>query len=108
MDNRITDFINNVKDDSGKLLKKELGDFLGWAIDETDLLAKEQKIELEKYMLQLSLGEITAKDLQMYMRSFQRQVKAKLLEAEITKDAAAQRLVNGIQDLIVGNLLKFL
>ncbi|GEM_PF-5298903 len=108
MDKRITEYISNVKDDSGNLLKKEIGEFLGWAIDETDLLAKEQKVELEKYMLQLSLGEITPKDLLFYMRSFQRQVKAKLLEAEISKDAATQRLINGIQDILIGNLLKFL
>ncbi len=108
MDKRITDFIANVKDDSGKLLKQEIGAFLGWAIDETNLLAKEQKAELENYMLQLAMGEITPKDLQMYMRSFQRQVKAKLLETEISKDAAGQRLINGIQDLVIGNLLTFL
>ena len=79
MDKRITDFVTNIKDDTGSLLKNEIGTFLGWAIDETDLLAKEQKEEFEKYMLQLSLGEITPKDLQMYMRSFQRQVQAELL-----------------------------
>lgn len=108
MDKLLEQFVSNIKDEAGTLARSEILEFLRWNAAEADEFTKQLKQDVDRYMLQLAAGQITKRDLEMYLRSHQRQAEAHLLVAGVVRKAMTQRLVNGIKDLLIGNLLKFL
>lgn len=104
----VEDFLTIVGKGASGLAKDEILNFFNWAADEGNEFTKKQKAKLNRYILQLAAGEITAKQFRSNIDDLKTLTEMQILKMKIAEKAAAQRLVDGIQNLIIDNLLKFL
>jgi hypothetical protein len=100
------EFIDNLKDDSGKLAKNELKGLIKSAKDDSEEFLKEQGKKMERYLGQLANGEITKDQLEGYVLNIKDITEMKALQMSVAAKARAQRLATGITNLIVDGLLK--
>jgi hypothetical protein len=99
------DFISGLKDNSGKLAKDELKSLITWAVNEDVDFIKKQGEDLERYLTQLANGQITKQQFDGYIRDMKRLARMEALQGSVAAKAAAQRLADGIQSLIIDGLL---
>jgi hypothetical protein len=99
------DFIDGIKDQTGALAKGELKNLVTWARTEQEAFIKKQAVDLERYLTELANAEITKKQFEGYMRDMKRLTRLQALQMSVAGKAAAQRLVEGIQKLIIDGLL---
>src|SRR3990172_5304794 len=97
----VEDFLTTVGKGASGLAKDEILSFFNWAVDEGDEFTKKQKVKLNRYILKLAAGEITAKQFQSNIEDLKTLTEMQLLKMQIAQKAAAQRLVDGIQNLII-------
>ena len=105
MDRSWEDFINGLKDNSGKLAKDELKSLITWAASEDVDFIREQGEDLERYLTQLANGQITKQQFDGYVRDMRRLARMEALQGSVAAKAAAQRLADGIQSLIIDGLI---
>lgn len=106
MDTRINEFVDGIKDESFVLIKGEFKAFLGGLKERTDEFSQKNKAKIEKYMLQLALGQITKQQFQDAMEDIK---QLALMESNLEKvatKAAAQRIHEGVNSLVINGLLK--
>lgn len=94
------------KDEAAKLLKEEIRGFIAFAKSQADAQAQQIGNDLERYLTQLALGEITTKDLEMYVRDMERLARMKARKAKVAAKAGWQRITDSLSKLIIGDLLK--
>lgn len=104
----LEDFLNTVGKGASGLAKEEILNFFNWAADDGNEFTKKQKVKLNRYILELATGEITAKQFQSNIDDIKTLIEMQILKMQIGEKAVAQRIVDGIQNLIIDNLLKFL
>ena len=105
MGSKWEDFIDNLRDEAGKLAKDELKDLIKTAKDESEDFIKEQGQKLEIYLTQLASGQITKNQFEGYVLDIKELTEMKALQMSVAAKASAQRMVNGITDLIIDGLL---
>lgn len=106
--NDIERFLTNVGKGTSSLAKDEILSFYNWTVDQGGEFTKKQKAKVDRYLLQLALQEITKQEFVGYIADIKTLAEMELLKMEVAQKAAAQRLISGIQDLLIGNLLKLL
>ncbi len=104
----IEDFLESVGKGVTGLAKDEILNFFNWSADEGNEFVQKQKVKLNRYMLKLAAGEITVKQFKSNIDDIKMLTEMQILKMQIAEKAAAQRIVDGIQNLIIDNLLKFL
>lgn len=102
------DFIDNLKDDAGKLAKDELKDLIMTAKDNSEGFIKRQGEKLELYLNQLATEQITKEQFEGYVRDIKDLTEMQALKMSVSAKASAQRLVNGIINLIIDGLLSLI
>lgn len=99
------DFINNLKDEAGKLAKDELKDLINTAKTDSEDFIKRQGVKLERYLSQLAKDEITKDQFEGYVIDIRDLTEMQALKMRVVAKAHAQRLANGIENLIIDGLL---
>ena len=107
--NDMEKFLTETGKGAAGLAKDQILDFFHWGAEEGDAFTQKQKAKLNKYMMQLVDREISPKEFKENIEDiFNTLAEMERLKMTVAQKAAVQRIVEGIQDLIVGNLLKFL
>lgn len=106
MDPRIDEFVDGIKNGSFALVRGELKGFLGGFEDRTDEFSQKQKGKIEKYLLQLALGQITKQQCQDAMVDIQDLAIMEVRLEKVTTKAAAQRIQEGVTNLVINGLIK--
>ena len=101
-------FIDSLKDETGLLAKTELKALISGAKTDSDEFIKKQGIKLERYLNQLASGKITEEQFQGYMEDIRDLTEMQSLKMRVSAKASAQRLVTGIEDLIINGLMRLL
>jgi hypothetical protein len=100
------DFIDNLKDEAGILAKKELKDLINSAREDGEDFIKEQGENMKKYLTQLANNEITKDQFEGYVLSLKDLTEMEALKMLVDSKARAQRLANGVTDLVINGVLK--
>ena len=101
-------FLSTFKDDAGNLVKDELIGLVENSTSDANDFVQKQGKKLEKYLNQLASSEITPEEFGGYMKHLERLTRMQALKLETAAKASAQRLADGIQDLVLGKLLSLL
>ena len=102
------DFIDNLRDEAGKLAKDELKDLVKTAKEDSEEFIRRQGEKLELYLNQLARGEITKEQFEGYILDIRDLSEMKVLEMSVEAKAKAQRLAMGIVNLILNGLISLL
>ena len=108
MDRRIEVFLKSLGKEGAALVKDEVQTFFQESVADGDDFTKQLKLDIEQYTLQLALSDITKSDYEMYLRSQARQMRSHLIGIEVSKRATAQRVLDGLQDLLLAKLIPLL
>lgn len=98
-------FIDNLKDDVGKLAKDELKVLVKATKNNSEGFIKKQGEKLERYLDQLATGEITKDQFKEYVEDIRDLTEIQKLKMSVAAKASAQRLADGITSLIIDGLL---
>ena len=77
------DFIDNLRDEAGKLAKDELKDLVKTAKEDSEEFIRRQGEKLELYLNQLAMGEITKEQFKGYILDIKDLIRLKKLEIEV-------------------------
>ena len=108
MSSKWEDFIDNLRDESSKLAKDEMKDLVKNAKGDSEQFIKRQGEKLELYLNQLAMGEITKEQFEGYILDIKDLTELKALDMLADAKARAQRLINGIINLIINGLVSLL
>lgn len=98
-------FIDNLKDDTGKLAKDELKALVKTTKNDSEAFIKKQGEKLERYLDQLATGAITKEQFKEYVEDIKNLTEMEKLKMSVAAKASAQRLADGIASLIIDGLL---
>ena len=101
-------FLDELKDEAGTLAKEELKDLLLKSLTDSNEFLKKQAVKVERYLNQLAAGEITKEQFEGYMKDIESLTRMQALKLTVEAKARAQRLADGIQNLILDKMLKLL
>lgn len=101
-------FLEELKDEAGALAKDELKDLLLTSLDDSNEFVKKQALKMEQYLNQLALGEISKEEFEGYLRDIESLTRLQAAEMEVAAKARAQRLADGIQNLILNKFLNLI
>lgn len=101
-------FIRNILAESGNLVKDEIIDLVNGAIADDEEFIRAIGLRMESYLGQLALGKITKEEFEMYMVDIADLAKMQGLKMEAEVRVRSQRIADGIRDLILGQLLRYL
>ncbi len=97
-------FIDNIVDESGKLAKDELKQLISSAKKDKSDFVRLQAENFERWTIMLSEGELTVKGYKLLVKKMEVLTQLKVIKLKVKAKASAQRLANGIQELIVKSL----
>lgn len=101
-------FVDKLKDTNGVLAKAELKALVSGAKTDSDEFIKKQGVKLERYLNQLALGEITPEEFKGYVADLRTLTEIQSLKMQVAAKASAQRLCQGIEDMILNGLVRLL
>ncbi len=99
------DWLDRLKDDSGKLAKDELKNLVNDAKADSEEFIQRQGEKLEIYLNQLAMGLITKEQFEGYVGDIRDLSVMQTLKMKVEARARAQSLANGITKLIIDRLL---
>lgn len=103
-----TEFIKGIADDAGRLAKDQLIDLVSSAAEDQEEFLRKQGKKMQRYLQQLADGEITKKEFEGYMLDLRDLVRIRALKLSVAAQVRAQRIADGIQDLVLDRLLSLL
>lgn len=98
-------FIDNLKDDAGKLAKDELKALVKATKNDSEAFIKKQGEKLERYLDQLAASAITKAQFKEYVEDIRDLTELEKLKMSVAAKASAQRLADGITSLVIDGLL---
>jgi len=101
-------FIDELKDEAGILAKNELKNLVSDSLKDAEEFTRNQAQKVQRYLNQLALGKITKKQFESYMVDIAELTRMNALKMEVAAKARAQRLADGIQNIILDRLLKLI
>lgn len=101
---KFTDFIDGIKDEGGKLAKQELKQLVSSSKKDTSDFVRLQAENLERWTLMLADGDITAKGYKKLVKKMEVLTQLETIKLKVAAKASAQRLANGIQEMVVKSL----
>ncbi len=108
MNDKWQEFIDNIKDDSAKLIKEELNNLLNAAKGDSEEFIRQQGDKLKSYLNQLASGKITKEQFEGYVIDIKDLTEMQMLKMTVAGKASAQRLANGISKIVIDGLLKII
>ena len=86
----------------------ELKDLIETAKSDSEQFTKRQGEKVENYLNQLASHKITKEQFEGYMKDIKDLTEMKALQMEVEAKARAQRLADGIKNIIIEKLLKLI
>jgi hypothetical protein len=105
---KFSDFIDGLKDESGRLAKTELKALIVSAKQEESDFVRLQATNLERWMVMLADGDLTAKGFKKLVKKMEVLTELEQIRLSVKARAAAQRLADGIQTYVVKQLFALL
>lgn len=105
---KFTDFIDDLKDDASKLAKDELKTLIADAKrDESDFV-RLQAENFERWVGMLADGDLTPQGFKLLVKKMEVLAELETIKLKVKAKASAQRLRDGIIDLVVNGLFKLI
>ncbi|MBI2632921.1 MAG: hypothetical protein HYW78_00835 [Parcubacteria group bacterium] len=101
-------FIDSLKGGAGTLIRGELEQLVGFARNDADDFIRSQGNYLEYLLQLLAAGYITKEQFAGYVEDMRALVEMEKLKLAVAAQASAQRIINGLVDLVIGRLLSLL
>lgn len=101
-------FIDGIKDGAGTLAKAELKKDITAARDDANAFISAQGLKVQLYLGQLATGGLTKDQFAMFIQDIKDLTQMKLDQDQIAAAASAQRLINGVLDVILDQVLKLI
>ncbi len=101
---KFSDFIDSIVDESGKLAKDELKQLISSAKKDESDFVRLQAENIERWTIMLSEGELTVKGYKLLVKKMEVLTQLEVIKLKVKAKASAQRLANGVQELIVKSL----
>ncbi len=105
---KFTGFIDGILDESGKLAKDELKQLISTAKKDKSDFVRLQAENLERWTVMLSEGDITAKGYKKLVKKMEVLTQLEVIKLKVSAKASAQRLANGIQEIVVKGLFSLI
>jgi hypothetical protein len=101
---KFTDFIDGISDESGKLAKKELKDLISSSKKNKSDFVRLQAENFERWSVMLLDEDITVKGYKKLIKKMEVLTQLEKIKLSVAAKASAQRLAQGIQDIVVKGL----
>ena len=105
---KFTDFIDGIKDEGGKLAKNELKQIIASSKKDTSDFVRLQAENLERWTIMLADGDITAKGFKKLVKKMEVLTQLETIKLKVAAKASAQRLANGIEELVIKGLFSLI
>lgn len=105
---KFTDFIDDLKDEGGKLAKSELKTLVAEAKKDSSDFVRLQAENLERWTVMLADGDLTARGYKKLVRKMEVLAQLEKIKLKVAAKASAQRLADGIQDMVVNGVFKLI
>lgn len=105
---KFTDFIDSIKDQAGTLAKDELKDLIATAKKDESDFVRLQAENLERWTVMLVDEELTPEGFKRLVRKMEVLTELQNIKLKVQAKASAQRLAEGITDLVVNQLFKLI
>ncbi|HEX9628097.1 MAG TPA: hypothetical protein VGA00_14245 [Acidiferrobacterales bacterium] len=105
---KFTDFIDSIKDEGGKLAKDELKDLIATAKKDASDFVRLQATNLERWTIMLAEGDLTSKGYRKVVKKLEVLTELENIRLDVKAKARAQRLAEGIRDLVVKQLFSLI
>lgn len=101
---KFTDFIDGLVDDGKKLAKDELKTLVATAKKDSSDFVRLQAENLERWTVMLADGDLTSKGYKLLVKKMEVLTQLEVIKLSVQAKASAQRLSQGITDLVVKGL----
>jgi hypothetical protein len=105
---RFTEFIDGLKDQAGLLAKEELKTLVANARSDASDFVRRQGENLEAWTVMLADGQLTPEGYRKLVGRMEVLGELEALKLQVQAKAAAQRLRDGIERLVVDGLLRLI
>lgn len=105
---KFTDFIDSLKDDAQTLAKGELKTLIADAKKDTSDFVRLQAENLERWTIMLAEGDLTPAGFKKLVSKMEVLTQLDVIKLKVKAKASAQRLQQGITDLVVKGLFKLI
>jgi hypothetical protein len=105
---KFTDFIDSIKDQAEILAKDELKDLIAAAKKDTSDFVRLQAENLERWTVMLAEEDLTPEGFKKLVKKMEVLSQLENIRLETAAKASAQRLAQGISDLVVNQLFKLI
>lgn len=105
---KFTDFIDGILDESDKLAKKELKQLISSSKKDTSDFVRLQAENFERWTVMLADGDLTVKGYKKLVKKMEVLTQLEIIKLKVSAKASAQRLANGIQEIVVKGLFSLI
>lgn len=105
---KFTDFIDGLADESKTLAKGELKKLISDAKKDQSDFVRLQAENLERWTVMLAEGDLTSKGYKKLVKKMEVLTQLEVIKLKVSAKASAQRLAEGIQNLIIDGLFALL
>lgn len=105
---KFTDFIDTIKDQAEILAKDELKNLVTTAKKDTSDFVRLQAENLERWMVMLAEKDLTPDGFKKLVKKMEVLSQLENIRLETAAKVSAQRLAQGISDLVVNQLFKLI
>ncbi len=105
---KFTDFIDGLADEAGELAKKELKELVSGAKKDTSDFVRLQAENLERFVVLLADGDLKPEGFKKLVKKMEVLTQLEVIKLSVRAKASAQRLAEGIQDLVINSLFKLI
>ncbi len=101
-------FVDGLKGEAGMLATSKLVELIAVSKQDANDFVRRQAENLERYLNLLALGEMTNEVFLLNVMILRRLTRIEAMKLDAAGSASAERLVEGIQNLILGKLVRLI
>jgi len=105
---KFTDFIDGILDETGKLAKEEFKELISSSKKDTSDFVRLQAENLERWTIMLADEDLTSKGYKKLVKKMEVLTQLEKIKLKMSAKASAQRLANGINEIVVKGLFALL
>lgn len=105
---KFTDFIDGILDETGKLAKEEFKELISSSKKDTSDFVRLQAENLERWTIMLADEDLTSKGYKKLVKKMEVLTQLEKIKLKVSAKASAQRLANGINEIVVKGLFALL
>ena len=105
---KFTAFLDGLADEGRALAKDELKSLIATAKKDESDFVRLQAENLERWTVMLADGELTPKGYKLLVSKMEVLTQLEVIKLKVTAKASAQRLAEGIQDLVMKGMFRLI